>query len=177
MGNNPSIHKGCDNCPVENVSWDDVQKFIKKLNKKTNKNFRLPTEAEWEYAARGGSQTHGYIFSGSNDLNVVAWYKSNSKDSTHPVGKKQSNELGLFDMSGNVYEWCSDWNGGDYYSKSPDTNPKGPKKDMYKVIRGGSFIDFIPLTESEYCCHVSARQGEYRDDSEFYIGFRLVISF
>ena len=108
MGKNPSHYKG-ENRPVERVSWYDIQKFIEKLNAKTGKRYRLPTEAEWEYAARGGNQSKGYKYSGSNDIGSVAWYTNNSGDRTHPVGQKQPNELGLYDMTGNVWEWCSDW--------------------------------------------------------------------
>ena len=116
MGSNPSKWKG-DNLPVEKVSWDDVQTFIKKLNAKTGLNYRLPTEAEWEYAARGGNKSNGYKYSGSNDIGSVAWYASNSGSKTHSVGQKKPNELGIYDMTGNVWEWCNDWY-GDYSSSS-----------------------------------------------------------
>jgi formylglycine-generating enzyme required for sulfatase activity len=102
MGNNPSDFKGCDNCPVENVNWNYVQEYISKLNIQTGKNYRLPTEAEWEYAAKGGKHSKGYAYSGSNDINDVAWYDGNSDRKTHEVGKKLANEIGIFDMSGNV---------------------------------------------------------------------------
>lgn len=137
MGRNPSKWTG-DNLPVENVSWNDVQKFIRKLNQKTGRNFRLPTEAEWEYAARGGSQSRGYQYSGSNTLDNVAWYDGNSGSQTHPVKTKQPNELGLYDMSGNVWEWCADWWGS--YSGSAQTNPTGPGSGSYRVNRGGGWL-------------------------------------
>ena len=141
MGSNPSYWKG-PKLPVEYVSWYDCQEFIKKLNALTGQNFRLPTEAEWEYAARGGSKSQGYEYSGSNNLDDVAWYDSNSGDKTHDVATKKPNELGLFDMSGNVLEWCQDWYGRDYYSSSPSSNPTGPASGSYRVQRGGSWYDF-----------------------------------
>ncbi|WP_282776075.1 formylglycine-generating enzyme family protein, partial [Phaeodactylibacter xiamenensis] len=126
MGSNPSGFSSCGSCPVENVSWNDVQDFIVKLNRMTGGNYRLPTEAEWEYAARGGNRSRGHKYSGSDNLGSVGWYRDNSDKKTHPVGKKTPNELGLYDMSGNVWEWCSDWYDKDYYSSSPARNPKGP---------------------------------------------------
>ncbi len=135
MGSNPSYFKG-KNRPVEMVSWKDCQDFIKKLNQLTGMSFRLPTEAEWEYAARGGSKSHSYKYSGGNDIGSVAWYWDNSSNKTHEVGQKQSNELGLYDMSGNVKEWCFDWK-GDYLSSSL-ANPKGPSSGSDRVNRGGS---------------------------------------
>ena len=110
MGSNPSWFKG-DDLPVEKVSWDDCQTFISKLNALTGKNFRLPTEAEWEFAARGGNQSRHTQFSGSSRIDDVAWYDGNSGDKTHPVKTKQPNELGIYDMTGNVWEWCQDWYG------------------------------------------------------------------
>ena len=136
MGSNPSDFSGT-NLPVESVSWNDCQTFITKLNQLTGKNFRLPTEAEWEYAARGGNKSKGYKYAGSNTLGDVAWYKDNSSDRTHPVKQKQANELGLYDMSGNVFEWCQDWFGG--YSSSAQTNPAGPVSGSDRVYRGGSW--------------------------------------
>jgi formylglycine-generating enzyme required for sulfatase activity len=123
--------------PVETVSWDDVQEFIRKLNATTGKKYRLPTEAEWEYAARGGVQSRGYKYSGSNAVGDVAWYDGNSGSATHPVGQKSPNELGLYDMNGNLYEWCSDWFGA--YGSSSQTNPAGPSSGSYRVLRGGSW--------------------------------------
>ena len=134
MGSNPSEFKGDNQCPVEKVSWEDCQEFIEKLNRLTGKNFRLPTEAEWEYAARGGNKSKGYKYSGSNDADAVAWYGDNSGGKTHPVATKQSNELGLYDMSGNVWEWCYDWCGG--YSSNSQTNPRGASSGSFRVLRG-----------------------------------------
>ena len=125
MGSNPSEFKGDSQCPVENVSWNDCMEFIAKLNRLTGKNFRLPTEAEWEYAARGGSKSKGYKYSGSNNPDAVAWYDDNSGDKTHPVATKQANESGLYDMSENVWEWCYDRCGG--YSSNSQTNSKRSK--------------------------------------------------
>ncbi|MFH0735700.1 MAG: formylglycine-generating enzyme family protein [bacterium] len=138
MGTNPSSSTGDENRPVEQVSWADVQSFITTLNGMTGKTYRLPTEAEWEYAARGGNQSQGYTYAGSNDINAVAWYDVNSGGTTHPVGTKAANELGIYDMSGNVWEWCSDWYSETYYSVSPNTNPPGPGSGTYRVLRGGS---------------------------------------
>ncbi len=136
MGNNPSYHKG-DNLPVEQVSWIDCQEFIRKLNSITGQRFRLPTEAEWEYAARGGSKSRGYKYSGSENPDGVAWYYYNSGDETHNVKTKASNELGLYDMNGNVWEWCLDWYGS--YPSGSVTNPSGPSSGFYRVLRGGSY--------------------------------------
>ncbi len=139
MGNNPSRFTGEDLRPVEHVSWDDCQNFIKELNKLTGKNFRLPTEAEWEFAARGGNKSSGYRYSGSSNIGDVAWYDDNSDNRTHPVKGKNPNELGIYDMSGNVWEWCSDWYSGGYYSSSPQNNPEGPSSGSNRVLRGGSW--------------------------------------
>ena len=136
MGSNPSAYKG-DNLPVEMVSWNDCQEFISKLNSLTGRKFRLPTEAEWEYAARGGKKSRGYQYSGNSNITDVAWYDGNSGSKTHPVGTKQANELGIYDMSGNVYEWCSDWYGS--YSSSSQTNPTGADSGWCRVRRGGSW--------------------------------------
>ena len=136
MGENPSSFKGCAKCPVEQVSWDDVQMFLRELNARTGLAYRLPTEAEWEYAARGGQQSRGYTYAGSNDPRSVAWYLDNS---THPVGRKQANELGLYDMSGNVWEWVQDcWN--DSYQGAPSDSRPWERGDCgRRVARGGSW--------------------------------------
>ncbi len=140
MGNNPSNFKG-DDLPIENVSWNDVQDFLQKLNAKTGKNYRLPTEAEWEFAARGGAKSKIYTYSGSNSVDDVAWLNDNSNNKTHAVGTKQANELGIYDMSGNVWEWCSDWYDENYYKNSPTQNPKGPNNGDTRVLRGGSWFN------------------------------------
>jgi len=169
MGNNPSGFTGEDNLPVERVSWNDAQEFIKRLNGLIGGNYRLPTEAEWEYAARGGKQSGGYKYSGSNTIDEVAWYKDNSEGfKTRPVGKKRANELGIYDMSGNVFEWASDLYGD--YASSPQTNPKGPIMGSYRVSRGGSW--FFPAQLAQ----VSARFS-YAPDTRFgFIGFRLALN-
>lgn len=137
MGNNPSHFRGA-NKPVESVSYNDCKAFISKLNSLTGQNFRLPTEAEWEFAARGGNRSRGYKYAGSDNLSTVAWYDGNSGYATHPVAQKSPNELGLYDMSGNVWEWCNDWYGD--YSSNAQTNPQGPYSGSYRVLRGGSYI-------------------------------------
>ncbi|MFM7311357.1 MAG: formylglycine-generating enzyme family protein, partial [Flavobacteriales bacterium] len=137
MGTNPSYFKKCDQCPVEQVSWYDVQDFITELNTKTGKQYRLPTEAEWEFAARGGLKSKGYTYSGSNTVKDVAWMVDNAGSKTHPVGQKQANELGIYDMTGNVWEWCADWYGA--YSAANANNPKGPSSGGSRVLRGGSW--------------------------------------
>ncbi|MGN0087018.1 MAG: SUMF1/EgtB/PvdO family nonheme iron enzyme, partial [Alloprevotella sp.] len=136
MGKNPSYFKG-SNRPVEQVSWKDCQKFIKALNRATGEQFRLPTEAEWEYAARGGGKSRGTQYSGSAKIGDVAWYTKNAGGTTHDVGTKQANELGLYDMSGNVWEWCQDWSGS--YPAGSVTDPAGPTTGSYRVRRGGSW--------------------------------------
>ena len=166
MGTNPSDFKG-DNLPVENVSWNDVQEFIRKLNAKTGKHYRLPTEAEWEYAARGGNRSRGYIYSGSNDIGTVAWYVSNSGSKPHPVGTKVPNELGIYDMTGNVCEWCQDWYDSNYYSSSPSTNPKGPTTGSDRVRRGGGWYS------NARRCRVSNRACYAPDLYGNDLGFRL----
>ncbi|MEZ4887152.1 MAG: SUMF1/EgtB/PvdO family nonheme iron enzyme [Chitinophagales bacterium] len=185
MGKNPSYFKGCDECPVEQVSWNDIKKFIETLNQLTGKKFRLPSEAEWEFAARGGKKSKGFEFSGSKNIEELAWYWKNSGDTilsgdwdwdtirknngrTHPVGEKKANELGLYDMSGNVFEWCEDdWH--DTYEKAPEdgsawiNQPRG----SHHVVRGGSWYD------DPYYCRVADRGYDLGDDEG--IGLRLAL--
>ena len=150
-GDNPSVFKG-DSLPVETVSWDDAQEFIEKLNARTGRNYKLPTEAEWEYAARGGNKSRNYKYSGSNSISVVAWYDDNSGRTTHTVGTKQPNVLGIYDMSGNVWEWCEDWS---------------DSSQMYRVMRGSGWN-----TRAQYC-HVTFRNRRTPDYRSNYIGIRL----
>lgn len=176
MGDNPSFFKG-DNLPVEQVSWNECQEFIRKLNQATGKNFRLPTEAEWEYAARGGNKSNGYKYAGSDRIDNVAWYRGNSGYQTHPVRTKQPNELGLYDMSGNVCEWCQDLydyyeSGSQYddYESGSQFNPIDPANGWYRVVRGGDYRNSNSGTD----CRVSSR-GWYDPDNSGDIGFRLVL--
>ena len=167
MGSNPSKFKG-DNLPVEQVSWNDCQTFINRLNSYTGRNFRLPTEAEWEFAARGGNYSRRYKYSGSNYIGDVAWYADNSGNRTHPVGTKQANELGLYDMSGNVWEWCSDWYGS--YSSYSQSNPTGATSGFGRVERGGNWCGL-----ARYCC--SSHRSYYAPGNSFDdLGLRLVLS-
>ena len=167
MGRNPSKFKG-DDLPVEKVSWDDCQEFISKLNSMTGRKFRLPTEAEWEYAARGGKKSRGYQYSGSSKMSEVAWYTANSGSKTHPVGKKQANELGLYDMTGNVLEWCQDWYGS--YVSSSQTNPTGAFSGFFRVFRGGSWYG------NAGNCRSSCRDSYNPGNRNFDLGLRLVLS-
>ncbi len=176
MGSNPSYFPGSKR-PVEMVSWDDCQQFIRKLNDLTGKQFRLPTEAEWEYAARGGRSSRGFKYAGSSsDLGSVAWYDGNVGSEMHhpmgqtnPVGQKQPNELGLYDMSGNVWEWCQDWYDSDYYRKSPSSNPVNETRASTRVLRGGCWSAFAGG------CRVSGRSGNTPDSSSFILGLRLAL--
>lgn len=167
MGSNPSRFSG-SNLPVEKVSWEDCQTFITRLNQLTGQKFRLPTEAEWEYAARGGKNSKGYKYSGSNTLGDVAWYTDNSGSKTHPVATKQANELGLYDMSGNIWEWCQDWKGS--YSSSSQTNPTGPSSGFDRVNRGGGWND-----GARYC-RASYRSNNAPSFRFFSLGLRLALS-
>ncbi len=172
MGENPSRFQG-ENRPVDSVSWSDVQYFILKLNEQTGEQFRLPTEAEWEYAARGGKYSQGYTYSGSDKLKQVGWYSENSNDETHEVGLLLANELGIYDMSGNVWEWCADWYSEDYYEgcqkQGVIENPTGPGNGDYRVIRGGGSFD-NPLD-----CRATYRGRYLPGHRGDYVGFRLVL--
>lgn len=153
--------------PMYYVNWEEAQEFCTRLGQLTGKNYALPTEAQWEYAARGGVKSRGYKYSGSNTIGNVAWYGDNSSSSTHPVATKQPNELGLYDMSGNVWEWCSDWKG--YYSSESQSNPTGPSTGSARVLRGGSWFSDARR------CRVSDRHHD--DPSYRYLnfGFRVVL--
>ncbi|MBF0161804.1 MAG: SUMF1/EgtB/PvdO family nonheme iron enzyme [Magnetococcales bacterium] len=171
MGTDPPVYDACgDHCPVKSVSWDDAQAFIRKLNAQQGGGYRLPTEAEWEYACRsGGSRLEKYC--GGEDVDNLAWYDGNSGGRIHPVGQKGANGLGIYDMSGNVWEWVSDWYDGYYYENSPRENPQGASDGFFRVVRGGSWRN----------CRESARYhnryvndpGDRRND----LGFRLAKSF
>jgi len=171
-----------ENHPIVNVSYDDASKYCNWLSKKTGREYRLPTEAEWEFAARGGNKGNGYNYSGGNDTEAVAWYTANSGGETQPVGRKKPNELGLYDMSGNAKEWCKDWYDEKYYNNSTSINPKGPSAPIptnyvinskqisviFRIVRGGGFI-------SEFnTVNVSFRDGSEPDAKDIEIGFRVV---
>ena len=166
MGKNPSNFKGSKK-PVEQVSWDDCQEFIKNLNRLTGQQFRLPTEAEWEYAARGGNKSKGNKYAGGKSVDNVAWFKDNSSSTTYDVKTKAPNELGLYDMSGNVWEWCQDWSGS--YSTDAQTNPTGPAEGSYRVYRGGSWL------YSDLSCRVSRRGSSMPSNRDFSLGLRLAL--
>ena len=171
MGNNPSSYRACGaNCPVEHVSWEDAQNFISRLNKLTGRNYRLPYEAEWEYAARSGGMNE--LFAGTNDpdeIGTYAWYMDNSDHGIHPVGSRRPNGLGLYDMSGNVWQWCNDWYGSNYYEKSPKNNPHGPLTGNGRVGRGGSFGHWV------WNLRTTIRTLNVPDYRDYDIGFRLVL--
>ena len=166
MGDNPSRFKG-SNHPVENVSWNDCNEFIKKLNEITSHQFRLPTEAEWEYAARGGKKGHGYKYSGKNTIGSIAWYIDNSDNKTHTVKGKLPNELGLYDMCGNVWEWCSDWY--DHYSGNSQIDPQGSYSGIYPILRGGCW------NSNDWYCRVTNRSYNNPKFSGDGYGFRLAL--
>ena len=183
MGTNPSYFSPRKNYaenlqrPVECISWDDCQTFIAKLNELTGKTFRLPSEAEWEYAARGGNKSQGYMYSGSNFLDEVAWYfyclpsqtEGSEGFSTQSVATKKANELGLYDMSGNVLEWCQDWYNAAYYNNSPTVNPSGPDSGYSRVTRGGCYAN------GTIYCRVSTRCGNASQYGVSDVGLRLAL--
>ena len=168
VGTSWSLYGEGDNFPMYYISWDDCQTFVSKLNQLTGKRFRLPTEAEWEYACRGGKKSRGYKYSGSNTIRDVAWYIGNSSDGAYSVATKSPNELGIYDMSGNVHEWCQDWK--DSYSNAAQTNPTGASSGSNRVIRGGCWS-----FSAEYCRSSSRFSGT--PDGRFrYLGLRLALS-
>lgn len=174
MGSNPSHFAGCDECPVEDVSWENAQEYITRLNQKTGRKYRLPTEAEWEYAARSGGKREK--FAGTNkatELGGYAWYEENSSSKTNPVGQKKPNGLGLYDMSGNVFEWVQDWYDREYYKNSPVDNPAGPSGGRHRVIRGGSWVNDMEKLR------VHARDWNWPANADAHLhftGFRLALS-
>ena len=175
MGTNPSVNKGINN-PVEKISWNDAVEFCRKLtsrecsngNLKSGYVYRLPTEAEWEFAARGGNKSKGYTYSGSNSISSVAWYEKNSGKHTHPVGQKSPNELGLYDMSGNVWEWCQDWYGA--YPSDSVVDPKGVNSGSKRVIRGACCFDSVSDSQ------VTNRHCYKPDTKDFLCGFRIILA-
>jgi sulfatase modifying factor 1 len=168
MGNNPSNNKAWKDMPVTSVSWNDCQDFLYELFVLTGRVYRLPTEAEWEYAAIGGARSRGYLYAGSNKLEEVGWLSSNSGNSIHVVGEKRPNELGLYDMSGNVWEWCSDWYGPYRLDAKGSANSKGPDNGEKRVFRGGGY--------SSYVCRNTQRYSQLSDKEYTDVGFRLVLS-
>ncbi|MBR4897837.1 MAG: SUMF1/EgtB/PvdO family nonheme iron enzyme [Prevotella sp.] len=177
MGQKPSSDKewrawglGSD-YPAYYISWNLAQEFITKLNSVTGRKFRLPTEAEWEFAARGGTKTKGYKYAGSNKIDEVAWYQVNPAEQTHPVATKKANELGLYDMSGNVREWCSDWYDYSYYKNSTVSNPTGPSTGENRVMRGGS------ISNNEDECRVSRRDNRAPTSDTYPNGLRIALQY
>jgi formylglycine-generating enzyme required for sulfatase activity len=175
MGKNPSffnedkLGRTALDHPVERMSWNDVQEFLQKLNEQAGeKRYRLPSEAEWEYAARAGTETMYFFGNDIDQLKEYAWYSKNSDSKTHPVGQRKPNAWGLYDMHGNVWEWCQDWYGSDYYSKSPSKNPQGPSSGKARVLRGGAWDN-----DPENC---RSADRSWRAPNGWYIdfGFRVV---
>lgn len=175
MEKNPSLNHTCEECPVENISYIDVQEFIRKLNRMTDGKYRLPTEAEWEYAARSGGKKEDWAgFNNEKDSEGYAWFKNNAAIKTHPVGQKKPNGLGLYDMSGNVQEWVNDFHESEYYSTRPkktsEKNPAGPDWSQYRVVRGGSILN------SSWGIRNAIRYRFTADDRGREFGFRLAAS-
>ncbi len=168
-GTNPSNFKG-NGYPVEQVSWSEAQKFCMKLSEKADQGFRLPTEAEWEYACRAGTSTTHHSGDTEKDLARVAWYGANSKNKMHPVGQKEPNAFGLYDMHGNVWQWCQDWYEEGYYAKSPPEDPEGPAQGDSRVWRGGSWCD-----AAQGACRTTARMGDFPFNRSYGVGFRVVV--
>ena len=177
MGSNPSGYPSGDNYPVEQVNWYDCQDFVEKLSELTGRHFRLPTEAEWEYAARGGKRSRGYRYSGSYALDEIGWHVGNAHHYKREVGTKKPNELGLYDMTGNVSEWCQDKLDIEYYHHSPSINPQGPDRSTYKdnrCFRGGSVCDDDKYDRLKVYTRFSS--GMPPEEKSFYIGLRLAMS-
>ena len=177
MGSNPSKYPLGDNYPVEQVNWYDCQDFVEKLSELTGRHFRLPTEAEWEYAARGGKRSRGYRYSGSYALDEIGWHVGNAHYYKREVGTKKPNELGLYDMTGNVSEWCQDKLDIEYYHHSPSINPQGPDRSTYKdnrCFRGGSVCDDDKYDRLKVYTRFSS--GMPPEEKSFYIGLRLAMS-
>lgn len=167
MGNNPSSITGDLNLPVEQVTWNSCQTFIAKLNELTGRSFRLPTEAEWEFAARGGNKSKGYKYAGSDSIDAVAWVKNNCDATSHPVGLKSPNELGIYDMSGNVWEWCQDI--FSHYDSSAQVDPTGPTTGIYYVFRGGGWRN------TEIYSRITIRNAGFATNTSPGLGFRLAL--
>lgn len=158
-----------DKHPIVNVTWNDAVAYCEWLSKKTGKKYRLPTEAEWEFAARGGKKSKNLKYAGSANIDEVAWYDKNSNKQPQPVGTKQPNELGLYDMTGNVWEWCNDWFLHDYYVKSPAENPQGPAKGNLRVQRSGSWINYFEDNR------ITIRNANLPTEKDGFFGFRVAM--